>query len=93
MDIVKKFIGLILLVGCVAFVMNGRQTMPTTPPNGYNVLYKEDVTLSTKAAAAIVLPMQTWQIDDYYVVKIATVKNNPENWALTTIFSGGKWHR
>lgn len=93
MDIVKKFIGLILLLGCIGFVMHGRQTMPTTPPNGSNVLFQEDATLSTKVTAKVIMPMMTWKVDDYYLVKVATPENSPENWACTTIFSGGKWHR
>lgn len=93
MDIVKKFIGLVLLIGCVATVMNGRHTMPTAAPNGYNVMFKEDAALTTKTAATLVLPAVTWEIEDYYLVKVAKVKNNPEHWVCTTIFSGGKWHR
>lgn len=93
MALFKKLIGLALLIGCISVVVHGRETMPAAPPNGSNVRFKDDAALATKAAVSVIMQMERWQVEDYYLFKVATPNGSPEAWAITTIFSEGKWHR
>lgn len=89
----KNIVLLIVLGFVVTLVRDLRTTMPTSPGFG-NVAYGSNVNVVQRTVFGTAMSMSTWDVEDYYVFKLARMRNSPDvPMLITTIFSEGKWHR
>jgi len=93
MKSLKNIICVVLLVVGGLAVRDGRETMPKAAPSFANVAYQENVNAFQRTVFGSALMMSTWDVEDYYLFKIARLRGSKETWLATTIFSDGKWHQ
>lgn len=92
-DFIKTVICFAIVIGGGMFVKESRETMPKTGPSFGNVAYQEDVNVFRRTVYGSALSMTTWDVEDYFLFKIARLRGSKETWLATTILSNGKWHK
>lgn len=93
MKSLKNIICVVLLVFGGFAVRDGRETMPKSAPTFNNVAYQENVSAFQRTYFGSALMMSAWDVEDYYLFKIARLRGSKETWLATTILSNGKWHK
>jgi hypothetical protein len=73
-------------------IKDGRDSMPAAP-SFTNVSYESHVGAVQQTFFGTALAMSAWDVQDYYLFKVARLRHSKDVWLATTIFSKGKWHR
>jgi hypothetical protein len=88
----RKTLAIILLVVAVITVYEGRKEM-TERPSGRSLAFSPEAGLANRLSFGVAAELVSWEVHDYYLVKVAYPEGSPDAWLMTTVLSGGTWHR
>jgi len=93
MKSLRSIICVAVLVINAMVILEGRETLPKDVPSFSNVAYREDISLRQRTVFGLAMVAAKWEVEDYYVFKIARLREKRDIWPVSTIFSEGKWHK